>query len=683
VDWHDTYGSGKLNLRKVPGMKGQFVFPRSTFWVHPVCYAWSMAGRLGLRNALFNWRSDSDQYRNPRKQLKLGDDISSYTEPPLWNMITSQPRPDTLVDFPRNKFLISVFKAKAGTALGGSCLRPLAWWWVASNFCGDWLLNYAQLFGIPFRKATYKPGTSVDQQAEIRQMLQSCGSAGYILLPDTAELEFMDGGKGGAQSPQAFLFHFADSQKRKVILHQTMTGGQHDSMGKGGGKAFGDVENETKEQCIGAGARFASAQINLQLVPMILDLNYDTDADLEAPQVKLVDNEVGGLPDAQRDQVLAQIMPLPVSWLRSKYGVPKPGPDDEVAGIDAGIQGANAQQQQDNIDADRKQADVHAKMQVKQQADAAKAHADAVAKQPKAVPGQAVAPAPGQTPKQPGQQEKQPGADDNAEMDARNAELEAKDAASGGKGCLMAPLPADEIERFVSWAKDNVPEDAVTGDGIETEPHVTVFYGFNLGFDTDKLAELLKRRKPVTFTVGKLSRFKCPDYDVLKFDIESPDLENLHKLIAGKFKDDVTPSEHAYHPHLTASYIKKGSLTELDGEDPFEGEQFTVSSLLFSEPEHTNRRTVELKAIAMSIHPDDREVAATALHESVEPILDRIAAIEKIGHKATRVKMMRKLLKDVPHLAAAMMHDDSLAKAVAPAFVRKFAEGLAKGKKPK
>jgi hypothetical protein len=92
-------------------------------------------------------------------------------EPPAWNWISSQPMPSYLTEFPKNKFLIAVTKAKSGTALGGSCLRPLAWWCV-SNFAGDWLLDLAQIFGIPFRKASYEKGTPEPAKAEARQMLQ-------------------------------------------------------------------------------------------------------------------------------------------------------------------------------------------------------------------------------------------------------------------------------------------------------------------------------------------------------------------------------------------------------------------------------------------------------------------------------------------------------------------------------
>ena len=204
IDWLDTWRDGSRFVKNISGL-GNVAVPRATYWVHPVCYAYDMSGRLGLRMSLTDQSSGQSiqtatKLAKSTKMGKLNQNPGqlNYVDPPAWNFVSAQPRPSMLFEFPRNKFLISILKAKTGTALGGSCLRPLAWWWVASNFCGDWLLNYAQLFGIPFRKATYKANTSETVKAEIRQMLQSAGSSGYVLLPDSAELEFMkDGGGAG------------------------------------------------------------------------------------------------------------------------------------------------------------------------------------------------------------------------------------------------------------------------------------------------------------------------------------------------------------------------------------------------------------------------------------------------------------------------------------------------------
>jgi phage gp29-like protein len=382
IDWLNSWRDGGMFVRdcKSLGNNPQVLVPRSTYWVHPLCYGYDMSGRLGLRLSIADQSKGQNiqtatKWAKNTKMGKLNDDPGTldFMGNLSLDFTTGKPRNTSLLEFPRNKFLISILKAKTGTALGGSCLRPLAWWWVASNFCGDWLLNYAQLFGIPFRKATYKANTSETVKAEIRQMLQSAGSSGYILLPDSADLEFMKDGGGAGQSPQAFLFTFADSQKRKVILHQTQTGG-HSGGGHGGfaGK-FGEVEQQTKDACQESGCRHVENVINLQFTPAVLEMNYGDGNDSEAPTCKLVDNKVGGLVDAQRDQVLVQIMDVGEDWMRRKYGVPKPGPGEKLCGQDVG---STVGQKQMDQDAALQQQKVSADAQVqtaKHNADAAKA----------------------------------------------------------------------------------------------------------------------------------------------------------------------------------------------------------------------------------------------------------------------------------------------------------------------
>lgn len=283
---------------------GTILAPRCTFWVHPVCFGWDQSGRLGLR-------MDANGVLTPSS---LG--------------MSSQAQPAMLGAFPPHKFLLGIHKAKSGTALGGALLRPLAWWWCAANFSADWLLNLAQIFGLPFRWANYDPTAPQETVDRICAMLQNMGSAGWAAFPTGTTLELKDAGKTGDHSPQGELLDRADRYARLLILGQTMSGSQDAS--KGGGKAFGSVESDVKKKRIEAAGRYACRVLNTQLLPAVLTLNYG-DAD-ECPQVRLLEDKEGGLEEAQRDQILAQIMPLSKTFLRKKYGQPEPQDEDDEAG---------------------------------------------------------------------------------------------------------------------------------------------------------------------------------------------------------------------------------------------------------------------------------------------------------------------------------------------------------------
>jgi len=281
---------------------------KSTSWVHPVCYAFNYDGVLGLRDVKPNREA---QWPYPTTTL------------------SAQIQPGELAPFPPNKFLIAIHKAKSGTPLGGPMLRPLAWWWCAANFSSDWLLNLAQVFGLPFRWANYEPNAPTATIDAVCNMLQNMGSAGWAAFPTPTTLEMVQpSGHGSDHSPQGELLDRADRYARNLILGQTMTG-THGTMGKGGGQAFGKVEHEVKDDRIDAAGRFAQTVINKQLIPYILTVNYG-DAE-QAPTIRFLEDEEAGLQEAQRDKVLVDAgLPIGIDFMRKKYGIPEPAEGEET-----------------------------------------------------------------------------------------------------------------------------------------------------------------------------------------------------------------------------------------------------------------------------------------------------------------------------------------------------------------
>ena len=274
IDWQ------KVNAGKL----GNILAPRATFWAHPQHFAWTEHGWLGLRAA------------------------------------------GQVVELPPHKFLVGIHKPKSGSALGASLLRPLVWWWCAANFASDWLLNLAQLFGLPFRWANHDPNAPQQTVDAICNMLQNMGSAGGAAFPAGTTLELKDTGKTGENSPQGDLLDRADRYARMLILGQTLSGSQDSS--KGGGKAFGEVEAGVKDQRMEAAARYVCKVLNQQLIPAIVELNYG-DVD-ECPVVDLICESEAGTAEAQRDQILAGYMPIGLDYLRAKYNVPAPAEGEET-----------------------------------------------------------------------------------------------------------------------------------------------------------------------------------------------------------------------------------------------------------------------------------------------------------------------------------------------------------------
>lgn len=93
--------------------------------------------------------------------------------------------------------------------------------------------------------------------------------------------------------------------------------------------------------------------------------------------------------------------------------------------------------------------------------------------------------------------------------------------------------------------------------GRETEPHVTIKYGFSKDLTDDEVKKIIGETKPFTVVATGLSTFDGKEFQVVKFDIRKDEpLLRMRKLC------DVLPNkdEHPdFHPHMTLAYTKKNS----------------------------------------------------------------------------------------------------------------------------
>jgi 2'-5' RNA ligase len=146
---------------------------------------------------------------------------------------------------------------------------------------------------------------------------------------------------------------------------------------------------------------------------------------------------------------------------------------------------------------------------------------------------------------------------------------------------------ADEI---ISWGYDNIPERSVFFNpdrpsfGREDNIHVTVLYGIS-GRDKASVETLLKNTKPFVVRLGKMSLFSNEVFDVLKIDVDSPDLHHINSILVKNL--DVVQTYPKYIPHVTIAYLNKNKGGAYKGLGEFEGEKFQVSNLIFSSKDGT------------------------------------------------------------------------------------------------
>jgi len=152
-------------------------------------------------------------------------------------------------------------------------------------------------------------------------------------------------------------------------------------------------------------------------------------------------------------------------------------------------------------------------------------------------------------------------------------------------GCLMMyfDIPTWET-KILSKINQNDLYNPDGSYGLEHNPHTTILFGFHPETtDIEKIIELVNDNTtfPVKVEIKKVSIFESKDYDVLKFDVESPDLRSLNKLMTENF--EYTSNFPSYHPHMTIAYLNKGTAEKYikdfkPGSVILDGKQFVYSN---------------------------------------------------------------------------------------------------------
>ncbi len=230
-----------------------------------------------------------------------------------------------------NRFIVGICQRSTAHPTVSAMFRCLAAWWLASIFGLEWLMKYAELFGVPYRMGKYKRGET-DAKTALLSFMRDLGSAGWGVFPDNAEIEIIDTSKGNAGDlPQKLIQDMADKACDILILGQTLTS-DVSSTGTGGNRALGQVHQDIRDEVLTGAVDYVSGLLNTQFVPAILRLNYGDDVDEIPTLAGNIDQPQDELQLAQRDKILFQDMRVPISldYIRKHNNLPVPSDEDEI-----------------------------------------------------------------------------------------------------------------------------------------------------------------------------------------------------------------------------------------------------------------------------------------------------------------------------------------------------------------
>lgn len=117
--------------------------------------------------------------------------------------------------------------------------------------------------------------------------------------------------------------------------------------------------------------------------------------------------------------------------------------------------------------------------------------------------------------------------------------------------------------------------------GLERFPHISVLYKL---FDTtpEEVSKFIKTNLHKPYIEAKIlgiSKFYANEtrfYDVLKIDIDSYELAQLHYKLKARFRNNY--KFPTYQAHITLAYVEAGSCTEMIGPHPYFGKTIKFSS---------------------------------------------------------------------------------------------------------
>lgn len=231
--------------------------------------------------------------------------------------------------FDAHKFLVGAWRSRPGAPVATALLRALVPYWVGRTYGYQWLLRFAQIFGMPIRWANYD-NSMPETGAQVAAMMQNLGTNSWAAFPAGVDVNLVEPKGNARDNPQIILQELADQACDLLILGQTLSG-TSEATGLGSGTA--ELHGAVRREVIAGAAQFAADILNYQLVPSLIELNYGAEFDPAALPIVVPDMSSPADPkgEAERIEILARTgLRIPVKWVYEAQGIPEPEGDEEV-----------------------------------------------------------------------------------------------------------------------------------------------------------------------------------------------------------------------------------------------------------------------------------------------------------------------------------------------------------------
>lgn len=230
-------------------------------------------------------------------------------------------------EWPDHQFLVLVAPSWSDHPALAGLLGTIAPWWIAANYGPQWLMNYAQLFGVPIRIGKYPAGDASARNV-LSGMLRNIGSAFWAAIPDNASIEIIEASKSAGDLPQKMLIDLADKICDITLLGQSLT---TDTAGVGS-QALGNVHEGVSLDVMRGILNPVAKLLTNQFAPSCLILNHGNDKYAPTFEHGLCEPE-DEKAKAERDSILITAgVEMPKAWFYERHSIPMPAEDEETIG---------------------------------------------------------------------------------------------------------------------------------------------------------------------------------------------------------------------------------------------------------------------------------------------------------------------------------------------------------------
>ncbi len=246
---------------------------------------------------------------------------------------------------PPYKMILHTPRILAGLPLMGGLARSALWAWVFKSYAlRDWA-SFTELYGQPIRIGKYEQGATREDIAVLKSAVFELGSDAGAVIPAGMALEIIESGaKAASADLYQGLIEYLDRQVSKAVLGQTLTTDQGDT----GSLAQARVHDEVRADLIRADARALAATLTRDLIEPMVRLNLP-DAPLPLLTLMVEEPEDMAALAEQLAKLVPLGMPIPLAWVREKWGIPEAAEGEAVLGSGIRNQGSGIREQEAGI----------------------------------------------------------------------------------------------------------------------------------------------------------------------------------------------------------------------------------------------------------------------------------------------------------------------------------------------